>query len=498
MKEFPYAKPVIYGADDHQNEPSMHVLLISTYELGRQPVHIASPAAAVVAAGHDVRAIDLSVQPWDPSHVEWADVIGISTPMHTATRLAVDVVTQIRSHRPDIPIASYGLYAGMAADEAGAMPFDRAIVGEYEAALVEWIGAVASETRISVHLDRGGFHAPERSILPSLNKYAKLMVNGDALPVGAVEASHGCAHMCRHCPLPAVYDGRFRIVDADVVLADIDQLVASGARHITFGDPDFLNGPAHSLRIIRGMHRRHPDLTFDCTVKVEHILKHRDVWEEFAAAGCLFVVSAFESMNDVVLEMLDKGHTSSDAAEAVHIMRDAGIDIRPSWLPFTPWSTRADIDEMFRFISAHDLVASTDPVQMGIRLLIPRGSLVLAIDGIDEYLGPYDAMQLSYSWSSKEHELDDLAADLMAIAEDASESGAGVEETFLAQWLAVTEGTGLSAPPDAIPQGATEGRPMLTESWFCWAGPTAVQFGSLDDEELKAGGTFWCPATVSP
>ena len=34
------------------------------------------------------------------------------------------------------------------------------------------------------------------------------------------------------------------------MLADIARLVAIGARHITLGDPDFLNGVRHSLRIV--------------------------------------------------------------------------------------------------------------------------------------------------------------------------------------------------------------------------------------------------------
>ena len=445
----------------------MHVLLISTYELGRQPIHVASPAASIEAAGHDVRAIDLAVEHWDSSLIDWADAVAISTPMHTATRLAIDAAAQIRLQRPELPVASYGLYAAMAGDGDGTMAFDRAIVGEYEAALIEWLADTPSESAISVHIDRGGFRMPIRSILPPLDEYARLMIGSETRLVGAVEASHGCAHMCRHCPIPSVYDGAFRVVDVDTVLSDIDQLVAAGARHITFGDPDFLNGPAHSLRIVRGLHERHPELTFDCTVKVEHILRHRDVWDEFAKAGCLFVVSAFESMNDDVLDLLDKGHSANDAAAAVHILRDAGIDIRPSWLPFTPWSTRADIDEMFRFISAHDLIESTDPVQMGIRLLIPQGSLILDVEGIDRYLGAYDSDLLSHTWSAADPAMDRLAASLMSTAEAASVSGAQVGETFMAQWLAVVEGTDLGAPHDAIDQGATVGRPKLTESWFC-------------------------------
>ncbi len=445
----------------------MNVLLVSTYELGRQPVHVASPAGAIRDAGHDVRAVDLSVEPWDPSVVEWADAVAISTPMHTAMRLAVEVGRSIKRLRPELAIATYGLYAGMSAESRVDDPFDRAIVGEYEAALVSWLGATSSSAPVTIHLDRGGFRTPARDLLPPLEKYAHLAIGDERRLVGAVEASHGCLHNCRHCPIPAIYDGRLRIVDVDSVLSDIDQHVVAGARHITFGDPDFLNGPAHSLRIVRAMHERYPDLTFDCTVKVEHILRDEDIWQEFADSGCLFVVSAFETMNDDILVLLDKGHTAQDAARAVHVLRDVGIDLRPSWLPFTPWTTHEDIDTTFRFIGAHDLIDSTDPVQLGIRLLIPEGSLILEIPEMSPYLGAYDPEALSFAWTAANPDMDVLAATLVSIAERGAANGDSTLDTFQTQWLAVAEGSESDRPPQAIDQGATTGRPRLTEPWFC-------------------------------
>jgi len=445
----------------------MNVLLVSTYELGRQPVHIASPAAAIQSAGHDVRALDLSVQSWEPDLVDWADAVAISTPMHTAMRLATEVARSIKRQRKDIPVAAYGLYAATSGDALDDTAFDRAIVGEYEAALVAWLEDGSDGDPISIHLDRGGFRTPERSLLPPLEQYARLAIGSEHRLVGAVEASHGCLHLCRHCPIPAVYKGRLRVVDSASVLGDIDQHVAGGARHITFGDPDFLNGPAHSLRIVRAMHEQHPDLTFDCTVKVEHILRHDSIWTEFAELGCLFVVSAFETMNNDILALLDKGHTAHDAARAVHMLRDASIDIRPSWLPFTPWTTRADVESIFRFLSAHDLIDSTDPVQLGIRLLIPQGSLMLDLPELVEHLGPYDPEALSYTWTSQHPEMDQLAKTLVEIAESGATNDQQVTDTFLEQWLAVVDGSSLAMPPEAIDQGATTGRPKLTEAWFC-------------------------------
>jgi radical SAM superfamily enzyme YgiQ (UPF0313 family) len=125
---------------------------------------------------------------------------------------------------------------------------DRVIAGEYEPALVKWVGELEAGVRSArvddslIQLGRHGFELPARDLLPPLERYAHLALGGEERLVGYVEASHGCVHVCRHCPVPPVYRGRIRIVGADTVLGDIARLVELGARHITFGDPDFLNG----------------------------------------------------------------------------------------------------------------------------------------------------------------------------------------------------------------------------------------------------------------
>ena len=77
----------------------MRVLLISTYELGHQPLHVASPAAALRSAAHEVRCLDLSVEPWDLELLDWPEAVAFSVPMHTAMRLAVRGVEEIRAAR---------------------------------------------------------------------------------------------------------------------------------------------------------------------------------------------------------------------------------------------------------------------------------------------------------------------------------------------------------------------------------------------------------------
>ena len=264
--------------------------------------------------------------------------------------------------------------------------------------------------------------------------------------------------------MPVVFDGRVRRVDEAAVLADIDQLVAAGARHITFGDPDFLNAPPHSRRIVAALHEHHPEVTFDCTVKVEHILRYRGIWSEFAAAGCVFVVSAFESVDDAVLTRLDKGHTTADAGRAVHVLRDAGIDVRPSWLPFTPWTTRDGFVTLLDFVHQHDLVGSVDPVQYSVRLLLPEGSLLLAHPDLAPHLGPWDAERSTYTWASPDPAVDQLQQRIATIVDSSDDS--------VEVYVRVREAAG--APPVDL-TWVTTGRPRLTESWFCCAEPTELQ-----------------------
>jgi radical SAM superfamily enzyme YgiQ (UPF0313 family) len=406
----------------------VRVLLVSTYELGHQPLHVASPAGELRRRGHDVRCVDLAIEPWDPAVVEDVDAVAVSVPMHTATRLALDVARSIDGR---VPTCAYGLYA-----PAAAHAFDRAIAGEYEPALLEWVEQRTGGLSIALGRDRHGL--PARDLLPPLDRYARLLVGGDERLAGAVEASHGCSSRCRHCPVPVVYDGRLRIVQEEAVLADVDQLVAMGARHLTFADPDFLNGVHHSMRVARAVHERHPQLTFDVTTKIELILRHRDIWTELAALGCLFVTTALECVDDEVLRLLDKGHTAADAADAIAVLRDAGIEPRPSLLPFTPWTTLESLVDLVDFAVEHDLAANIEPVHWSIRLLVPPGSLVLDLGPFDGY----DADLLAHPWSSP---LDDLQEEVAAIVGSVCD-GTSAAETFRAVAAAIRHAAGL--PPD--------------------------------------------------
>lgn len=456
----------------------MRVLLVSTYELGHQPLSVATTAAALVAAGHDVRCVDVAVDTLSADDVDWAGRVALSVPMHTAMRLALRVAERVRARRPGLPLCFFGLYAGVAGDLTVTSPDDAVVAGEFEPGVAAWAGE--GDPGPAVQLGRVEGRVPDRRSLPGLDRYTRLAIDGEQRLVGSVAASRGCSHHCRHCPVPVVYGGRVRPVAEGAVLADVDQLVADGARHVSFADPDFLNMPHHSRRLVRAMHERHPELTFDATIKVEHLLRHRDLLAELADTGCVFVVSAFESVNDRILGLLDKGHTAADLSDAVVLLRSYGIEVRPSWLPFTPWTTVEDLVALVDFVVDHDLVANVDPVQYSVRLLVPDGSLLLAEPAMTKYLGAYDPTSLGWTWVHPDPVVDGLQADIAAVVE--AHADEDPERTFdRVEQLVRSAAPGASdRPAGAVtsvgPRGA---RPRLTEPWFCCSEPTEAQLAPL-------------------
>ncbi|MFQ5597316.1 MAG: CUAEP/CCAEP-tail radical SAM (seleno)protein [Nitrospiria bacterium] len=470
------------------------ILLVSCYELGHQPLGVAWPFAFLKRAGYRPDAMDLSVEALNVDKVKKAKLIGISVPMHTALRIGKSLASRIREINPGCHISFYGLYASLNGKMLLKQSADSVIGGEYEAPLLSLVISLDTNGSISIPgvrtqthrseplLAHLSFPIPDRNRLPPLTRYARLLEGRHERPVGYVEASRGCRHLCRHCPIPPVYGGRFFILPQDIVMSDIRNLVDMGARHITFGDPDFLNGPVHSLRIARALHQAYPTVTFDFTAKVEHLIRNRNLLPEMASLGCLFVVSAVESMNENVLKHLAKQHTRDDVIRVLRLVSAAGMAFRPSLVPFTPWTTLDDLLDLFETVESEGMIHHVDPVQYTIRLLIPPGSLLLSDRTVISCLGHLDPGAITYRWKHPDPRIDPLQEAFSGVVEQHIERGIDAETTFYQlkeHAFAVHDGR---RPIDIhIPyQRIEKPVPRLSEPWFCCAEPTDHQMRSLD------------------
>src|SRR5262245_9978205 len=449
------------------------ILLVACYELGHQPLAVAWPAAFLERRGYAPAVVDISVEPLDADQVRRARLVAISVPMHTALRLGVTVARRVRAINPTCHIVFYGLYATLNADELLSDVADAVLAGELEEELVGLVEELDGRT-----VDSGGttapvlakldFPVPSRRALPLLKRYAHLEIDGRMELAGYVEASRGCKHLCRHCPIPPVYGGRFFVVPAEVVQADIRQLVEAGARHITFGDPDFLNGPRHAVAVAQALHAEFPEVTFDFTAKVEHLLRQRELLPALAGLGGLFVVSAVESLSDTVLANLDKGHRRADVVTALHGVRAAGLTMRPTWVPFTPWTTLDDYRQMLDFIAREDLVDHVDPVQYSIRLLVPPGSLLLETPAMQPHLGPLVEGGFHYRWTHPDARMDQLQEQVARMVAANADAGEDAALTAARVRALADAAAGLPArAPATSPAPERRRPPRLTEPWFC-------------------------------
>jgi radical SAM superfamily enzyme YgiQ (UPF0313 family) len=474
----------------------MKLVLLATYEMGRQPFGLASPAAWLGEAGAEVVCADLSRETLPEAAVREADLVAFYVPMHTATRLAVECVDTVQQLNPRAHLCFYGLYAPVNEAYLRKLGVETILGGEFEEGLVSLVqrlaiasGAAAPEKRmepafsaerklrpaniqpeVMVSLRRQKFRVPERRGLVPLSQYAHLVLpTGEHRTVGYTEASRGCKHLCRHCPIVPVYQGVFRIVQPEVVLADIRQQVAAGAKHITFGDPDFFNGPGHALAIVEQLHREFPRLTYDVTIKIEHLLRQAPLMRTLKETGCLFVTSAVESVDDAALERLDKGHTRADFLAVLELMREQGLELHPTFVPFTPWTTLEGYLELLEVIAQNDLVENVAPIQLAIRLLIPAGSRLLELGEVRKLIAPFDEAGLVYPWAHPDARVDALCDEVQEIVRAGEKVKRSRAQTLARIWEAAraTAGETRDATRELPVLASRATIPYLDEPWYC-------------------------------
>ncbi len=453
----------------------MQALLISTYDMGRQPFGLASPAAWLRGAGVNVVCADLSKTKLDDEAVRGAHAIAFFLPMHTATRLALPVIDRVRAVNPSARLIAYGLYAPLNEDLLRARGVTEILGGEFEEDLVRVVMArtedsapqqSAGSKNSDLHgLPRLAFKVPDRSTLLPLARYATLQAGDERRTAGYTEASRGCKHFCRHCPIVPVYNGRFRIVPVDVVLADVEAQVAAGARHITFGDPDFFNGIKHALTVMEGFGRAFPGISYDVTIKVEHLLAHADAVPRLRDTGCAFVTSAVEAVDDQILLKLEKGHTRADFDRVVRLCAGAGPTLTPTFVAFTPWTTLEGYCDLLQTIDRLGLVEHVSPIQLAIRLLIPQGSRLLELKDIRGVARGFNPVSLTHPWTHSDPRVDALQTEVAAMV--GARLSAPRCELFDRAWQAAHGAAGIAAPERTAPVIPRATVPYLNEPWYC-------------------------------
>jgi len=269
------------------------------------------------------------------------------------------------------------------------------------------------------------------------------------------------------------------------VMQDIRQQIAAGAQHISFGDPDFFNGIRHGIELVEEFHQEFPNVTYDVTIKIEHLRKYESHLLKLKDTGCLFVISAVEYLDDVVLRALDKGHTREDFLHVVRAFRSLGMILHPTFVPFTQWTTMESYLDLLRVLRAESLMENVAPIQLGIRLLIPEGSRLLELDEVRRNVGPFDPESLFYPWKHSDPRVDALSETVQSIAAEGDRRKESRSMVFERIWKTAHAAAGLDAPLNQPSQTPTAAIPFLSEPWYCCAEPTREQFVSIGQVSKK-------------
>ena len=440
----------------------MKILLLSFYDLGKQPKIISELYKKLDNGSNQIDVVDYSIEEKNLT-LDNYDVLGIYASMHTASVLAEQY---LRDRKLPNKLFVFGLYANVFSE----MFSNFQSIHSFDSDELESLLEVQLNPNYSFK-----HSVPDRTILPSITDYSHIVDGSNNLIAGSVETTYGCKHECTHCPVPIEFKGMFKTFGTEKIITDVTNQVEEGAKHISFNDPDFFNGPKHALKILQLLNEKHPSITYDSTIKVEHILKYPDYFQELKNLNMLFVISAFETTNDHVLNILQKNHSFNDLNKAVELSLENNIDIRPTWMPFSPWTEQNDLISIIKLIENYKLRETVDPIQLTIKLLVPKNSLILKRPEMKEYLLDYDPASFSYAWQYKFPNIDNIQNELF---------------TYVLQHESENEYTQYLGLVDILESHTNETLlnsekysqrivPKLSETWFCCAEPNKIQLDRI-------------------
>ena len=440
----------------------MKVLLTSFYDLGKQPKIIAEIVDKYRTDDIQFDIVDFSVNNPDIKIHEY-DALGIYASMHTATVLSIEF---LKNKTLPSKVFTFGLYGPVLEDFNSSIKY----ISNIENGELDSFFELKKKTSFSLKNN-----IPNRDILPDISNYAHLVNGSENFIAGSVETTYGCKHSCTHCPIPISFNGSFKTYNLEKILVDVENQVISGAKHISFNDPDFFNGPIHALKVLKNLNTKFPDVTYDSTIKVEHIIKYEKYFKELSSLNMIFVISAFETTNNEVLRILDKNHTNKDLVNAIEISQQNNIDIRPTWMPFSPWTRKNDLIDIIKLIENYKLRETVDPIQLTIKLLIPKHSLILQKSEIKEYLNNYDKNSLSYLWDYRDEEVNELQILLFNYLQDNPHLDEHSQYLGMVKIIENITNSSLILDSDY----SFKSVPKLSETWFCCAEPSQIQLDRI-------------------
>ncbi len=188
---------------------------------------------------------------------------------------------------------------------------------------------------------------PARHLLPPLSVYTPSPITYKKFPVATMMSSRGCPAQCTFCDR-SVFGNWTRQRDYMNVVDEMQELVdVYGAKEIKFYDDTFTINTKRVLQICDEIKRRKLDVTWSCLTRVANV--NREILEAMHSAGCWHLLYGIENGNQHMLDYIKKGTNLEQIRNAVKWGKEAGINIRGSFICGLPGETKETIENTVKF-----------------------------------------------------------------------------------------------------------------------------------------------------
>ena len=329
-------------------------LMYSEIYLRLEPLGLERVAAAVRAAGHEVRLLDLQIfQPRD-YFAELDDfkpaAVGFSLNYLANVPQVLDLAKETRRRRPQCFLFAGGHSVSFIAPEvldhaAGAL--DCVVRGEGEVItprLLEAIGDPRLEALPGIVTRHGA--GPPPTLLENLDafppardlaRHRRRYFIGVLDPCASAEFTRGCPWDCSFCSAWTFYGRSYRKASAEAAAEDLARIEEPNV--FLVDDVAFIH-PEHGFAIGQELERRGVRKRYYLETRCDVLLRHPEVFAYWKRLGLEYMFLGVEALDEEALKLHRKRVTPSENLRALEVARSLDIMVAVNIIADPDWDER--------------------------------------------------------------------------------------------------------------------------------------------------------------
>ncbi|HKZ08309.1 MAG TPA: hopanoid C-3 methylase HpnR [Methylomirabilota bacterium] len=326
-------------------------LMYSEIYLRLEPLGLERVAAAVRAAGHDVRLVDLQIFAQGDLMREMdgfrPDAVGFSVNYLANVPEVIDLARETRRRRPEALIFAGGHSVSFIApevlDHAGAA-LDCIVRGEGEVItprLLEARGDRRLETLPGVVTRHGAGPAP--TLLDDLDRFLpardltrrrRKYFIGVLDPCASAELTRGCPWDCSFCSAWTFYSRSYRKASPEAAAEDLARIEEPNV--FLVDDVAFVH-PEHGFAIGAEIERRRIRKEYYLETRCDVLLRNRELFAYWKRLGLRYMFLGLEAIDEETLKAHRKRITPSDNFRALEVARELDLTVAVNIIADPDW-----------------------------------------------------------------------------------------------------------------------------------------------------------------